>query len=837
MLGAFLQQTAPNGLRWADYCAQAFPSTDQQGLVNGRWGECMHHAVLFEMQNPGWPGMPGYSPDDGPAGQVLNYMEERGHAAFVSALEHNEEATRQRIQNGDTSYAFHSVVTFGQPAMGQPLAGQVIQGSPIPHHPGAPGSQVVVGIPITQRAEEAIQAGGLPEKASPEQIRAGAHVLDENPLMPEKRPYRDVPFAICFLVVVLILAGVLGAFVGEIPKLISRAGTQWESFPGKSCGMKVMEKWPDGESTEVAGIQQRVKEESDNTDTSSSSRRLHAFSDDLLSGDTVAFNELLGGPVLELPGLSPFVRRLELLGLAPSTQTEGGYEDDDSTDDAVDRPPLDGRRLITSTRRRRRTASTTEVVNRDCERACAAFEECGGFDVVVSSMQTKCFYQEAPSGSMPDPIPSTYSTTACWRKVDADIISKAAAAFMVTCFVLSLAGGCFSLGTAFGFVKLAAVKPATATYCGVYFVPGCMIIVGLACMAFLFPFIGLAAIVFGAFFTCCGGCMCYCTWCCYRDLIPLTIEVIATVTSIMVRYWSMLWVSACGAVAGVLWSFLCSATVLAVHGWYTRTMATTPASQIEVDSKIENIPYFVFMVIYFWGGYVAFNTCHVAFAGVFGSWYFGKDNSSTVCKSFKTAVTTAFGSICLGSLIIAVIRAMEELMKKMKKDAEEEGNTAVQIIACVLQCIIGCIGDILEWISTYVFVQVAVRGVGFCAGAQATYALATISNLIYVVSAILVGWVVGLGSMLCGLSGAAFAGAIGYFTCGVPGFCLYVAIMGALFGCLSGLMAGGSAVGVMNSGATTILMCWAERPDILAKTNPTIHHRFEEKIAHVRDSE
>jgi len=141
-----------------------------------------------------------------------------------------------------------------------------------------------------------------------------------------------------------------------------------------------------------------------------------------------------------------------------------------------------------------------------------------------------------------------------------------------------------------------------------------------------------------------------------------------------------------------------------------RVNSTTPSSQLGATQKIGDIPYFFMMIVYFWGGYVAFNTCHVAFAGVFGRWYFGKENGSTVSSSIKTAVTTAFGSICLGSLIIAVIRALEELMKKMQRDAEESGNTVVQLLACVLQCIINCIGDILEWISTYVFVQVAIRG-------------------------------------------------------------------------------------------------------------------------------
>jgi len=231
-------------------------------------------------------------------------------------------------------------------------------------------------------------------------------------------------------------------------------------------------------------------------------------------------------------------------------------------------------------------------------------------------------------------------------------------------------------------------------------------------------------------------------------------------------------------------------------------------------------------VVYFWGGYVAFNTCHTAFCGVFGRWYFGMKES--VCDSLKVAVGPAFGSICFGSLVIAIIRAMEQLARKLRGDAQSEGNVVGMVVACVLQCVISCIGDILEWISQYIYVQVALRGLSFLDGAKATYALATISNLVYVCSAILVTYVALLGSILCALSGAAIAGVFSYYTCGIPGVCVQLAMMGGMFGCIGGCLAGGNAVGIINSGAVSIIMCWAERPDILQRTNKDIAERFEQ---------
>merc|ERR1711948_17795 len=118
----------------------------------------------------------------------------------------------------------------------------------------------------------------------------------------------------------------------------------------------------------------------------------------------------------------------------------------------------------------------------------------------------------------------------------------------------------------------------------------------------------------------------------------------------------------------------------------------------------------------------------------------------------------------------------------MQNDAEEGGNYVACIIACIIKSIIQCIGDILEWISTYVYVQCAVRGLGFLDGARATYALATIGNLIYIVAAILCEWVVFMGACLCAMTGAIVAGFVGYYTSGLEGgWAVIIAVIAAFF--------------------------------------------------------
>eukprot|EP00928_Gymnodinium_smaydae_P047409 TRINITY_DN3163_c0_g2_i2.p1 TRINITY_DN3163_c0_g2~~TRINITY_DN3163_c0_g2_i2.p1 ORF type:complete len:353 (+),score=69.00 TRINITY_DN3163_c0_g2_i2:86-1144(+) len=168
----------------------------------------------------------------------------------------------------------------------------------------------------------------------------------------------------------------------------------------------------------------------------------------------------------------------------------------------------------------------------------------------------------------------------------------------------------------------------------------------------------------------------------------------------------------------------------------------------------------------------------------------------------------------------------EEIAHEDSTGAAMALNAVVALLAGIVKVIILCLGDVLEWMSQYCFVQCALRGLSFWQAAKATYAMTSISNLDYFVSQVTVGWVVAMGAILCALSGALAAGLLGYYTCGIPGFGVYLAMIGGVFGCFSGMMTGGSALGVMNSGTATILMCWAETPDAWEKENPAIHEKF-----------
>ena len=63
--------------------------------------------------------------------------------------------------------------------------------------------------------------------------------------------------------------------------------------------------------------------------------------------------------------------------------------------------------------------------------------------------------------------------------------------------------------------------------------------------------------------------------------------------------------------------------------------------------------------------------------------------SPAVRDSYVRALTYSFGSICLGSLIVALIQAVKEMVHQ----ARENGDS---MLACCAECLIGCIEALVE---------------------------------------------------------------------------------------------------------------------------------------------
>jgi hypothetical protein len=87
---------------------------------------------------------------------------------------------------------------------------------------------------------------------------------------------------------------------------------------------------------------------------------------------------------------------------------------------------------------------------------------------------------------------------------------------------------------------------------------------------------------------------------------------------------------------------------------------------------------------------------HCTTAGVVAEWWFTGNRAGATWASFKRALTTSFGSICFGSLFLAVIRALHQMLLEMRKS---ENNACV----CLANCLLTCVDSVATYFNRYAF--------------------------------------------------------------------------------------------------------------------------------------
>ncbi|CAG8517758.1 1948_t:CDS:10 [Ambispora leptoticha] len=239
----------------------------------------------------------------------------------------------------------------------------------------------------------------------------------------------------------------------------------------------------------------------------------------------------------------------------------------------------------------------------------------------------------------------------------------------------------------------------------------------------------------------------------WRPLIPLSAALLETVVSITKRYKATILV----AFGGLLLQFLYQAwwifTITAAYQyWYPPACSKNPQSTQCDKKKINSIAVFLIFSFY-WTSQVIQVLVHVTLSGVFAAYYFlegtpqGMPRSPTL-ESLKRATTTSFGSVCLGSLIVALLQTIRALLRAA---AQESDNPFGQFCALCAECIVAYIDALLQFFNFYAYTQVAIYGKSYVHAAKDTWTLIKERGVELIANDILVGNVLVMGSILIGM--------------------------------------------------------------------------------------
>jgi len=152
-----------------------------------------------------------------------------------------------------------------------------------------------------------------------------------------------------------------------------------------------------------------------------------------------------------------------------------------------------------------------------------------------------------------------------------------------------------------------------------------------------------------------------------------------------------------------------------------------PDAPPKFNQKIRNLMYFQIFV-YFWVMAFLSAVFQVAVAGGMATWYFSRDMDgyranvgSPAFRSFGRALTKSFGSLALGSLLLAIVQFINFLLT-MSKKANMKNRVAVFIISCI-QCLVSCLQRVIQFIDRFSYIYIAMHGEGFCASARNVFNL------------------------------------------------------------------------------------------------------------------
>jgi hypothetical protein len=227
---------------------------------------------------------------------------------------------------------------------------------------------------------------------------------------------------------------------------------------------------------------------------------------------------------------------------------------------------------------------------------------------------------------------------------------------------------------------------------------------------------GIVFLIFSVFYV-----FCFISW---IPRIPFSVLMLRTAIDVAKKFGHVYIVSLIGGLLAAAFGAWYSVTLVAIYVKYepgNNPACSTGAGGCS-KGKVIGLLVFVTFAMYWISEWLK-NTIHVTISGVYGSWYFCPNNfpKRATRGSLKRALTYSFGSISLGSLIVAIIQFLRQICSAAQHSAAQDGNIVGTVIFCCLQCLIGILNWAVEFLNRYAFSHIALYGNSYIEAAKATW--------------------------------------------------------------------------------------------------------------------
>jgi len=225
---------------------------------------------------------------------------------------------------------------------------------------------------------------------------------------------------------------------------------------------------------------------------------------------------------------------------------------------------------------------------------------------------------------------------------------------------------------------------------------------------------------------------------------------------------------------------------------------------------------FLYILMWYWTLDVLANIAHVTTCGVTAVWWFNKDKmANPTWQSYRYATTKGLGSICCGSLLVAIIKTL----RAIAKSGARRGGLA----ACCCYILLSILNWLAQYFNMYAFVQVAVYGVSFWQAAKNTWQLLSSRGFDAIINDDLSNMVLAAGAFVGGLITFLVGGLIGLAMFTSEEKILWIVIC-AIFGFYIGYYFTMHFMFAVHSSIKAIFVMWAEDPAALNETHPICYN-------------
>jgi len=252
------------------------------------------------------------------------------------------------------------------------------------------------------------------------------------------------------------------------------------------------------------------------------------------------------------------------------------------------------------------------------------------------------------------------------------------------------------------------------------------------------------------------------------------------------------------------------------------------------SDTFDKVIIFLLALSYYWTSQVISNVNLVSVAGVVAEWYFKAPQMgpSPMMRSLKRALTTSFGTICFGSFLVGLIRALRYMLRQ-----RQGGGGIGALIACIVGCLLACLESFIRMINFWAFTYVAIYGMPYCNAIKSTFDLFDNRGFHLIISEDIIAGcltcICFLGGLICvgiALLAIKAAGWFNYvnnstaslvsivYTILIIEVCILAFILGVVF------CAG--ALNVIQSAVGAIYVSYAEDPAALLNTKPEYYNKL-----------